>query len=59
MSVFSLPDSLLAMVQCCICYSVTVLIGIMFLHMEVCNDLQFNIYICVVCSSLYLIQKVS
>jgi len=27
-----------------------VLFGIMFLHMEVCNDLQFNIYISVVCS---------
>jgi len=50
MSVFSLPDSLLAMVQCCICYSITVLIGIMFLHVEVCNDLQFNIYISIVCS---------
>jgi len=51
MSVFSLPDSLLAMVQYCICYNITVLIGItMFLHVEVCNDLQFNIYISIVCS---------
>jgi hypothetical protein len=45
MSVFSMLDYLLAMVQFCICYSITVLIGIMFLHMEVCNDLKFNFYI--------------
>jgi hypothetical protein len=50
MSVFSLPDSLLVMVQCCICYSITVLIGSMFLYIEVCNDLQFNSYISIVCS---------
>lgn len=50
MSVCFLPDSLLAMVHCCICYSITVLTGIMFLHNEVCNDLQFNICISIVCS---------